>query len=58
MSRCIHTETTEDLMYLMEQVRDHMASDDRISPELESWLDDEFHRIYVAYAYADVTKPQ
>ena len=29
-----------------------------LSETMENWIDEEFYRIYVAYAYADVTSMQ
>jgi hypothetical protein len=52
--RVITLETAEELSKFITLVEEHITSNDL--DELESWIDNEFHRIYVTYAYPDVTK--
>ena len=52
--REITLETAEELSKFINLVEDHVTNND--VDMLESWIDSEFHRIYVTYAYPDVTK--
>jgi hypothetical protein len=52
--REITLETAEELSKFINLVEDHVTNND--VDMLESWVDSEFHRIYVTYAYPDVTK--
>jgi len=52
--RVVTLETEEELAKFIDLIESHVTSNDL--EELESWLDSEFHRIYVTYAYPDVTK--
>jgi hypothetical protein len=54
-NRCIIFETEEDMETTIHKIIDELPE---ISDTMESWIDEEFYRIYVAYAYADVTSMQ
>ena len=53
--RVIIFETEEDMETTIHKIIDELPE---ISDTMESWIDEEFYRIYVAYAYADVTSMQ
>lgn len=53
--RFIIFETEEDMETTIHKIIDELPE---ISDTMESWIDEEFYRIYVAYAYADVTSMQ
>ena len=43
----------------METTLDEIVTElPKMTKETESWLDEEYYRIYVTYAYADVTNMQ
>lgn len=54
-NRLIIFETEEDMQTTIDKIIDELPE---ISDTMESWIDEEFYRIYVAYAYADVTSMQ
>ncbi len=56
-SRIIEINTNEELEEFVKELRELVISNNyRIDSSVENWLDSEFNRIYVAYAYPDVTK--
>ena len=57
LSRYIELNTDEELEQFSEELLVEMArhSNDAIRDD-EEWLDREFNRIYVTYAYPDVTR--
>ena len=54
-NRFIIFETDKEMEYTIDKIIEEMPE---ISDTMESWIDEEFYRIYVAYAYADVTSMQ
>jgi hypothetical protein len=56
-SRIIEINTNEELEEFVKELRELVISNDyKLDSSVENWLDSEFNRIYVAYAYPDVTK--
>ena len=56
-SRIIEINTNEELEEFVKELRELIISNNyRMDSSVENWLDSEFNRIYVAYAYPDVTK--
>lgn len=56
-SRIIEINTNEELEEFVKELRELVISNNyRMDSSVENWLDSEFNRIYVAYAYPDVTK--
>lgn len=56
-SRQVVLETNEELDEFVRQLASHIISNNgQMDETTESWLDSEFNRIYVTYAYPDVTK--
>ncbi len=56
-SRIIEIKTNEELEEFVKELRELVISNNyRMDTSVENWLDLEFNRIYVAYAYPDVTK--
>ena len=56
-SRVIHLDSNEELEEFIEELTTHfLKNKGRMDEQTESWLDSEFNRIYVTYAYPDVTK--
>lgn len=56
-SRIIEIKTNEELEEFVKELRELVISNNyRMDTSVENWLDSEFNRIYVAYAYPDVTK--
>jgi len=56
-SRIIEIKTNEELEEFVKELRELVISNNyRMDTSVENWLDVEFNRIYVAYAYPDVTK--
>jgi hypothetical protein len=56
-SRIIEINTNEELEEFVKELRELVISNNyRMDTSVENWLDSEFNRIYVAYAYPDVTK--
>lgn len=56
-SRHIVLETNDELDEFVRQLTAHIISNNgQMDETTESWLDSEFNRIYVTYAYPDVTK--
>jgi hypothetical protein len=54
-NRCIIFETEEDMQTTIDKIIEEMPE---VSETMEDWIDEEFYRIYVTYAYADVTSMQ
>lgn len=55
--RVVTLHNDDELDYFEKELMIHLISNDgKMDETTESWLDSEFNRIYVAYAYADVTK--
>lgn len=51
--------TQEELASFIDEFNQRIMNQGiQLDKETESWLDDEFHRIFVTYAYADVTNMQ
>jgi hypothetical protein len=56
-SRLVALTTNEELECFEKTLTKHLISNGGLMDETtESWLDSEFNRIYVTYAYPDVTK--
>lgn len=56
-SRIIHLDSNEELEDFIEELTTRfLKNKGRMDEQTESWLDSEFNRIYVTYAYPDVTK--
>jgi hypothetical protein len=56
-SRVIHLDSNEELEDFIEELTTRfLKNKGRMDEQTESWLDSEFNRIYVTYAYPDVTK--
>jgi hypothetical protein len=56
-SRVIHLDSNEELEDFIEELTTRfLKNKGRMDEKTESWLDSEFNRIYVTYAYPDVTK--
>lgn len=56
-SRIVEINTNEELEEFVKELRELVISNDyKLDSSVENWLDSEFNRIYVAYAYPDVTK--
>lgn len=53
--RVVELSTEDDVRALVRMLNEWLDEDVDDS-EIENWLDSEFHRIYVTYAYPDVTK--
>jgi len=54
-SRYITFQTEEDMETTLDEIVTELP---KMTKETESWLDEEYYRIYVTYAYADVTNMQ
>jgi hypothetical protein len=49
--------TSDDLIEFERKLRAFLMNNDfKMDESVENWLDSEFNRIYVTYAYPDVTK--
>jgi hypothetical protein len=56
-SRVIAITSNEELDEFTNELRKFFINNDyKMDTTVENWLDSEFNRIYVAYAYPDVTK--
>lgn len=56
-SRIIEVSTKEELAEFERKLREFLINNDfQLDDSVEDWLDSEFNRIYVTYAYPDVTK--
>lgn len=56
-SRIIAVSTTEELAAFERKLKEFLINNDfKMDDSVENWLDSEFNRIYVTYAYPDVTK--
>jgi hypothetical protein len=56
-ARVVELRTQDDVVEFEHKLRQRLlANDGMMDKTTESWLDSEFNRIYVAYAYPDVTK--
>jgi hypothetical protein len=56
-SRLVEMRTIDDLREFEKALRNKLlANDFKMDSSVENWLDSEFNRIYVTYAYPDVTK--
>jgi hypothetical protein len=56
-SRLVEMRTIDDLREFEKALRNKLLENDfKIDSSVENWLDSEFNRIYVTYAYPDVTK--
>lgn len=56
-SRIVELSTLDDLLEFESKLRVSLLKNDmRMDDSVEHWLDSEFNRIYVTYAYPDVTK--
>lgn len=55
-NRLLDFKTQEELAAFLEEFNLRLANQGLfLDKETEDWLDSEFHRIFVTYAYADVT---
>jgi hypothetical protein len=55
--RLIEMRTIDELREFEKALRNRLlANDFKMDSSVENWLDSEFNRIYVTYAYPDVTK--
>ena len=56
-SRIVELTTNDELLDFERKLREFLLNNDyKMDTTVENWLDSEFNRIYVAYAYPDVTK--
>jgi hypothetical protein len=56
-SRLVDLQTIDELREFEKALRNKLlANDFKMDNSVEDWLDSEFNRIYVTYAYPDVTK--
>ena len=56
-SRLVELQTIDELRDFEKALRNKLlANDFKMDSSVEDWLDSEFNRIYVTYAYPDVTK--
>lgn len=56
-SRLVELRTIDELRDFEKALRMKLlATDFKMDSSVENWLDSEFNRIYVTYAYPDVTK--
>lgn len=56
-SRIIKVSTKEELAEFERKLKEFLINNDfQMDDSVENWLDSEFNRIYVTYAYPDVTK--
>ena len=56
-SRLVHLQTNDELDEFVRTLTAHIISNNgQMDETTENWLDSEFNRIYVTYAYPDVTK--
>jgi hypothetical protein len=56
-SLLVDMRTIDDLREFEKALRNKLlANDFKMDSSVENWLDSEFNRIYVTYAYPDVTK--
>jgi hypothetical protein len=56
-SRLVELRTIDELRDFEQALRNKLlANDFKMDKDVENWLDSEFNRIYVTYAYPDVTK--
>lgn len=56
LSRYIEFHTDEELESFREELLLESLKRDKNIDDEERWLDEEFNRIFVTYAYADVTR--
>jgi hypothetical protein len=55
--RLVELQTIDELREFEKALRNRLlANDFKMDSSVENWLDSEFNRIYVTYAYPDVTK--
>jgi len=55
--RLVEMQTIDELREFEKALRNKLlANDFKMDSSVENWLDSEFNRIYVTYAYPDVTK--
>ena len=55
--RLVEMRTIDELREFEKALRNKLlANDFKMDSSVENWLDSEFNRIYVTYAYPDVTK--
>ena len=55
--RLVDLQTIDELRDFEKALRNRLlANDFKMDSNVENWLDSEFNRIYVTYAYPDVTK--
>ena len=56
-SRIVELNSDEELAdFLDELEKRYLNNNGNMDTDVEDWLDSEFNRIYVTYAYPDVTK--
>jgi hypothetical protein len=56
-SLLVELQTIDELREFEKALRNKLlANDFKMDGSVENWLDSEFNRIYVTYAYPDVTK--
>ncbi len=56
-SRIVELSTHDELVDFERKLRTFLLNNDfKMDTSVENWLDSEFNRIYVTYAYPDVTK--
>ena len=56
-SRIVELSTHDELVDFEHKLRTFLLNNDfKMDTSVENWLDSEFNRIYVTYAYPDVTK--
>jgi hypothetical protein len=54
--RLLDFRTQEELADFLNEFNQRLANQGlHLDKETEDWLDSEFHRIFITYAYADVT---
>jgi hypothetical protein len=54
--RLIDFKSQEELSEFLAEFNQRLAAQGlQLDQETEDWLDSEFHRIFITYAYADVT---
>jgi hypothetical protein len=56
-SRIVELTTNDEVVEFEHKLRARLINNDfKMDSSVENWLDSEFNRIYVTYAYPDVTK--
>jgi hypothetical protein len=56
-SRIVELNSDEELADFVDKLaRKYLSNGGNMDDDVEDWLDSEFNRIYVTYAYPDVTK--